>query len=85
MTLEEVLLVLGGHLGLLIHSLQKDGYPRHTRGSGWGERERTGSVGRIWRPGDPNPSSVFVHGEGSAFQREGPGDCLSYQGWRDKG
>ena len=27
-TLKEVLLVLGGHAGLLVHSLQEDGYPR---------------------------------------------------------
>lgn len=31
MTLEEVLLMLGGHTGLLVHGFQKDGYPRHTR------------------------------------------------------
>lgn len=32
MTLKEVLLVFGGHVGLLIYSLKKDGNPRHMRG-----------------------------------------------------
>lgn len=31
MTLKEVLLMLGGHTGLLVHGFQKDGYPKHTR------------------------------------------------------
>lgn len=31
MTLKEVLLVLGGHVGLLVHGLQEDGCPGHTR------------------------------------------------------
>lgn len=34
MTLKEVLLVFGGHVGLLIYSLQKDGNPRPRRGGG---------------------------------------------------
>lgn len=44
MTFEEVLLVLGGHVGLLVHSLQEDGYPRHSRGTG--RKGRRGSVSR---------------------------------------
>lgn len=43
MTLEEVLLVFGGHVGLLIYSLQEDGRPTPVRGetcleAPWGRR-----------------------------------------------
>lgn len=31
MTLEEVFLVFGGHVGLFIYSLQEDGNPSHVR------------------------------------------------------
>ena len=40
-TLKEVLLVLGGHAGLLVHGLQEDGYPRKP-GTEAGEEEARG-------------------------------------------
>lgn len=56
MTLKEVLLVLGGHVGLLIHSLQEDGYPRHMRGRGEGVEGRASVSRKDMESGDPNPS-----------------------------
>lgn len=43
MTLEEVFLVFGGHVGLFIYSLQKDGNPTHVRG----EHVSGGPMGRL--------------------------------------
>lgn len=46
MTLKEVLLILGGHAGLLVHGFQKDGYPKGTGGQGGGGEQEV-SAGRV--------------------------------------
>lgn len=50
MTLEEVFLVFGGHVGLLIHSLQKDGNPTQERRnvSGGTKGQTQLFLGRVW-------------------------------------
>lgn len=75
-TLKEVLLVLGGHVGLLVHGLQEDGYPRPP-----GTEERREDRTRQARgQADPHPSRDFIQGGGgSAPQRKGWGGFLSHQ------
>lgn len=70
MTLKEVLLVSGGHTGLLMHGFLENGYPRHSHGRG----QRAGGVSRQGRgPGTPKPQLSIAHRQGSVLQREGRG------------
>lgn len=77
MTLKEVLLVFGRHVGLLINSLQKDGNPRHMRGGRCGHQGEGSAFGGEGGVGTRGGLSIWGEGgvgtrEGSAFWGQGP-------------
>lgn len=79
MTLKEVLLVFGRHVGLLINSLQKDGNPRgHMRGGRCGHQGRAQHLGGGERHQHQGEDSAFGGQggvgtrKGSAFGGQGP-------------